>query len=235
MVLDKRCKDLTGLVFGSLTAVKPSHVTNNMVYWEFLCVCGKTHVARGNTVKHQAKKGDPELPSCGCIEMSRKTKHGFRTVSDTHPAYRVYRGMMTRCYNPNSPEYKWYGGKGVTVCEEWKSNPEAFVQWALDNGWKKGLHIDKDILCNKLNIQPHIYSPTTCQWVSAKTNVGFATNRNNFGKHPNIKLSHEEVAEIRRKYFAGEANGTELAQEFGLKSPSSIYRLIRLSKSKGQE
>lgn len=231
MKLDKRSKDLTGQKFGSLTAVKPSHKKNGMVYWEFLCTCGNKHIARGNTVSYATKKGDPELPSCGCVEKARKTRHGFRTVKNTHPAYRVYRSMMTRCYNPNSPEYKWYGAKGVTVCDEWKQNPEAFVQWAITNGWEKGKHIDKDILCEEQGIFPHIYSPSTCQWVSAKTNVGFATNRNNYGKHPNIKLSHKDVAEIQRRYHAGEANGIELAHEYGLKSPSSVYRLLK----QGQE
>jgi len=226
-----RSKDITGQQFGSLTAVKLLYSGKNGTYWEYRCVCGNSHKARGNTVAYVAKKGDPELPSCGCVERARKTKHGFRAVKDTHPAYRAYRGMMTRCYNSNSPEYKWYGAKGVTVCGAWKNNPEAFVQWALQNGWAKGKHIDKDILCTQLGISPHIYSPDTCQWVSAKTNVGFATNRDNYGKHPNIKLSHKEVAEIKRKYAAGEANGVQLAQEFRLKSPSSVYRLLK----QGQE
>lgn len=227
MELGSHCKDLTGKVFGSLTVIKPSHKYNSMVYWECNCKCGNTHIARGNTIAYAAKKGDIELPSCGCVELARKTIHGFRTVTNTHPAYRAYRGIMTRCYNPESPEYKWYGGVGVTICKEWLNNPEQFVQWAIDNGWRKGLHIDKDILCKQLGITPHIYSPGTCHWVTAKTNVGFATNRDNYGKHPNVKLTHEDVTEIRRRYFAGEATGVELAYAFNLKSPSSIYRLLK--------
>ena len=227
MILGKHCKDLSGQTFGSLTAVKPNHIINDMVYWEYLCICGKTHIARGNTVKHQSKRGNPELPSCGCIELARKTIHGFRTIKNTHPAYKAYRGIVNRCTNPNSKEYKWYGAKGVTICEGWKDNPEAFVQWAILNGWKQGLHIDKDILCEQLNIQPHIYSPETCQWVSAKTNVGFATNRDNYGKHPNIKLSHEQVAEIKNKYMFGvETNKAVLAKEYGV-TPSTIYALFK--------
>lgn len=228
MKLGKHAKNLTNQTFGSLTAIKPTRKVNGMVYWEFRCICGAIHKARGNTVVHQAtKKKDPELPSCGCIEKARKTKHGFRTIHNTHPAYRAYRGMMTRCYNPNSPEYRWYGALGVTVCDEWKNNPQAFVYWAIQNGWKKGLHIDKDILCELQGIIPHIYSPSTCQWVSAKTNVGFATNRDNYGKHPNIKLSHEQVAEIKRKYFTGEiTNKSQLARDYGV-TPNTIYGLFK--------
>ena len=223
-------KDIKGQVFGSLTALEPSHQDkSNTWYWKYQCKCGAIHTARANTIKYELRKNDPELPSCGCVELARKTKHGFRKVKNTHPAYRVYRGIMSRCYDPACPEYKFYGAKGVTVSAEWKNNPKAFVEWAIQNGWSKGLVIDKDILSDKLNIYPHIYSPETCQWISVKDNVSYATNRNNYGKHPNVRLSHEEVAEILRLYNSGECtNQSELARMFGLKCSSSIRRLIKL-------
>lgn len=223
-------KDLTGQTFGSLTAIAIHHKgEDGTAHWSYQCVCGKEHVARGNTISHLASKGDPQFPSCGCLGIASKTKHGFRKSKDTHPAYRSFRGMMTRCYNPNDKGYQWYGAIGVTVCDEWKDNPEAFVKWSLANGWSKDLHIDKDILCKAQGIAPHIYSPQTCQWVSAKANVGFATNRDNYGRHPNVRLSHEQVAEILAKYESGEiTNQSELARQYGV-DPSSIGRLIRLS------
>lgn len=228
-VLGKRTVDITGQVFGSLTAKSISHIgANRLAYWNYDCVCGKSHVARASTITHQSKKGEPELPSCGCIELSRKTKHGFRKAKDTHPAYRAYRGMMNRCYNKNDPGYRWYGAVGVTVADVWKGNPAAFVEWAIQSGWEPGLHIDKDILCEGNRIYPHIYSPETCQWVTPKVNVGFATNRDNFGKHPNVKLSHYEVAEMLETYFSGEQiTQKELARIYGLLSSSSVGRLIR--------
>ena len=229
--VDKRVKDITGEQFGSLTALRYSHSKSNMAYWEYMCKCGKTHVARANTVTYQTKKKqDPELPSCGCVELARKTKHGYRKAKETHPTYKVYRSMMDRCYNPNSPGYQWYGAVGVTVCDEWKGNPVSFIEWALSSGWMPDLHIDKDILSEEKGIHPHVYSPETCQWVSAKENVGFATNRDNFGKHPNVRLSHAEVAELLETYFSGEVtNQSELARIFGLMSPSSVQRLIHLA------
>ncbi len=234
-MLTNRTKDITNQRFGSLVAIKPTHKINNMMYWDFTCDCGKTHNARANTIAHQAKKNKEGIPSCGCVELSNKTKHGFRTKLNTHPAYRVYRGIMSRCYDSNNPMYKWYGAKGVTVCDEWKNNPEAFVKWAISTNYIKGLHIDKDILCKEKNISPTIYSPETCQWVTAKENVGFATNRNNFGKHPNIKLSNEQVVEIERLYFSGEiTNKSELARMFKVKSPSSINRLIKIAEERAE-
>ena len=232
MLPNKRIKDISQQQFGSLTALKYSHTKNQMAYWVYQCKCGKEHTARANIVTHQVKiKNDPELPSCGCVELARKTKHGFRKAKDTHPAYRAYNGMMNRCYNPKISSYSWYGAVGVTVCDEWKNNPAAFVEWSLQNGWAPNLHIDKDILCVEKGIFPHIYSPETCQWVTAKTNVGFATNRDNYGKHPNIRLSHSDVADLLNTYFSGEITEyKELARIYGLLSPSSVKRLIDLSK-----
>lgn len=222
-------KDITGQTFGSLTAIAFDHMgTNHMSFWQYRCKCGNTHIARANTIAHQSRKGDPEIPSCGCVELARKTKHGFRKANNTHPAYRAYRGMMSRCYDPNCPEYGWYGAIGVTVCDGWKGNPEAFVKWSLENGWAKGLHIDKDILSEAKGIYPHIYSPETCQWITAKKNVGFATNRSNYGKHPNVKLSQEQVDEILTAYKSGHAKGPELARHYGVDT-STIYRLIKLA------
>lgn len=231
-----RIKDISGIKFGSLTAIKVAYVKNRAAYWEYSCVCGKTHIARANIVTHQAtSKNDPELPSCGCIEVARKTKHGFRKANDTHPAYRAYRGMMSRCYNPNDNAYKWYGAVGVTVADCWKDNPEAFVKWSLENGWAKNLHIDKDIKCKAKGIYPHIYSPDTCTWTTAKNNVAEATNRTNYGKHPNVKLSQEEVDEILRLYFSKEiTNQSELARMYGV-NPSSIRRLIQLELNQRNE
>ena len=224
-----RIKDITGIKFGSLTAIKVAYVKNRMTYWEYSCVCGKTHIARASNVTYEAThKNDPELPSCGCIEVARKTKHGFRKANDRHPAYSAYRAMMSRCYNPNAKDYKRYGALGVTVADCWKDNPEAFVKWSLENGWDKNLHIDKDIKCKAMGIYPHIYSPNTCTWTTAKINLAEAANRTNYGKHPNIKLSQEEVDEILHLYFSGEVtNQSELARMYGL-SQSSIRRLIQL-------
>ena len=224
-----RIKDITGIKFGSLTAIKVAYVKNRMTYWEYSCVCGKTHIARASNVTYEAThKNDPELPSCGCIEVARKTKHGFRKANDRHPAYSAYRAMMSRCYNPNAKDYKRYGALGVTVADCWKDNPEAFVKWSLENGWDKNLHIDKDIKCKALGIYPHIYSPDTCTWTTAKINIAESTNRTNYGKRPNIKLSQEEVDEILHLYSSGEVtNQSELARMYGL-SQSSIRRLLQL-------
>ena len=233
--MDKRIKDISNQQFGSLTATSFAYTKNRMAYWNYLCKCGNTITTRANTVTHQNKKAEsPELPSCGCMQRASVTKHGYRSAKNTHPLYKVWHSIKTRCYDLNSPGYQWYGAKGVTMCSEWKDNPEAFIAWGLANEYAVGLHIDKDILCESLGIRPHVYSPETCQFVSAKTNVGYSCNRNQHGKHPNVKLSHDQVSEILQKYFSGvETNQSQLARDYGLKSPSSIRRLIQAHKVQG--
>ena len=76
----------------------------------------------------------------------------------THPLYVMWCGMNERCNNPNAGNYKWYGGKGIGICEEWRDFL-TFYRWALANGWKKGLSLDR---INGLKN----YSPENCRFVS---------------------------------------------------------------------
>lgn len=80
-----------------------------------------------------------------------------------------YGGMVKRCYDKTSTDYPNYGGKGVTVCDEWLNSFEEFYTWCLNNGYKKELQLDKDELSDKLTVSK-IYSPQTCQFVTKSYN-----------------------------------------------------------------
>ena len=95
-------------------------------------------------------------------------KHGL----SRHPLYAVWEDMKSRCYNLNDKRYKDYGGRGVTVCDEWINSPAAFIEWALENGWKTGLQIDKDIKGG------NIYSPENCTIVTNKENMRHTKHNN---------------------------------------------------------
>ena len=70
--------------------------------------------------------------------------------------------MKSRCYNKNTPNYKYYGALGVIICEEWKNNFEIFRNWALSHGYREDLTIDR--------INPYgNYEPNNCRWVDYKT------------------------------------------------------------------
>lgn len=84
--------------------------------------------------------------------------------------YMCYYSMINRCYNPKATGYENYGAKGVTVCEEWRNNYKCFYSWAINNGWKFGLQLDKDIIPKKLGITQRVYCPEYCQFVTRKQN-----------------------------------------------------------------
>ena len=83
-----------------------------------------------------------------------------------------FNGMKQRCYDSKCDEYRYYGGIGVTICDEWLKNRNTFIDWSLKNGYAANKQIDKDIKSRELGVVPAIYSPTTCLWVDAKTNSG---------------------------------------------------------------
>jgi len=79
--------------------------------------------------------------------------------------YNLWRAIKQRCYNKNDKAYKYYGAKGITICDEWLDNPDSFVKWGLENGYQEGLDIDKDIKFNGM------YSPESCLFISHSENM----------------------------------------------------------------
>lgn len=74
---------------------------------------------------------------------------------------RTFTGMRHRCYNSKRENYYKYGGRGITICQEWLDNPDSFIEWALSNGFKRELSIDR--IDNREG-----YSPDNCQWSTSK-------------------------------------------------------------------
>lgn len=79
---------------------------------------------------------------------------------------KIFQGMKQRCYNPNEPSYRWYGAKGIKICDEWFQNPNLFEEWAISHGYSDNLTIDRiDENCN--------YSPDNCRWTTGKDNAKY--------------------------------------------------------------
>lgn len=109
--------------------------------------------------------------SCGCLQVERRNINAFKTHGlSKHPIYRVWNAMKDRCYRKKSQDYPDYGGRGVVVCDEWVNDFKAFYSWAIANGWQDGLQIDKDLKAIAANVEPLLYSPMWCQFVTPSDN-----------------------------------------------------------------
>lgn len=81
--------------------------------------------------------------------------------SPHHGLYLSYRDMKRRCYDTKCKTYKYWGGRGITVCDEWLNDYQSFAVWALNNGWQQGLTIDR------INSDGR-YEPLNCRWVDRR-------------------------------------------------------------------
>lgn len=79
---------------------------------------------------------------------------------------RIFRTMKQRCYNPNSKDYRWYGEKGIKICDEWLNNPKLFEEWSISHGYQEDLTIDR-IDENKG------YYPENCRWITRQDNTKY--------------------------------------------------------------
>lgn len=124
------------------------------IVYECECLlCGKIFKQNSGYLSRRFKNGLPT--SCGCImKHNHLYKHG---LSNTR-LHRIWDGIIQRCKDKKCPAYKNYGGRGITVCQEWLDDFMNFYNWAIENGYNDNLTIDR------INVNSN-YEPLNCRWI----------------------------------------------------------------------
>lgn len=151
---------LEGQRYGKLVVLKEAEPiyskTGKMIRrWECQCDCGNTTVVRHGDLR------SGRTVSCGCYNYEKESvlkTHGYSRTK----LYDVYIKMKSRCNNPDDKNYADYGGRGIKVCKEWNESPKSFIEWALNNGYKEKLSIDR------INVNGN-YEPGNCRWTDSET------------------------------------------------------------------
>lgn len=156
-----RSKIQIGHKFGRLIVIaKGARSGEQSFKWECICECGKKTFSR---VDHL---NSGRSTSCGCLRHETRNNNLQSTYAfkiRQHALYSVWTSMRQRCNDPNTKSYKYYGYRGISVCDEWAESYESFYEWGISNGYMSGLQIDrKDVNGN--------YAPINCRFVTAEVN-----------------------------------------------------------------
>lgn len=208
-------EDLVGRKYGDLVVTSFLHRkrlnkgNQTTPVWFCMCKCGNFRAV----VEAKLKNGTTiSCTSCGLARTKRVNSEGRTGVAASvkfERLYRIWGAMKQRCSNPKNVSYMNYGGKGITVCEEWKTSYKSFREWALASNYQDDLTIDRKI--HTLG-----YSPENCRWVTLSENStemckrhreqgtgGFSeesfvkirvTNKSNLGKKFSMYLNCEFVS-----------------------------------------
>ena len=144
--------DMAGRVYGELSVMSFSHLDKNKnAHWLVRCSCGKVKTANGYDIR------SGKIISCGHIKAgtgaANQFKHGHALRGSKTRTYAIWRNMLDRCNNSDSPSYANYGARGIRVCQEWQASYATFLR---DMG-----EIAVGMSIERLNVNGN-YEPLNC-------------------------------------------------------------------------
>lgn len=187
--------NLCGLKQGYLTVICPTEErSQGSVVWKCNCECGNTTYIAARDIIHAKQK------SCGSCNRSQ------------HPLYSIWRGMITRCYDIDSPSYKDYGARGIFISQEWRYD---FLRFCADMGVRPSLAHSIDRIDNN-----GPYSKENCHWA---TKWEQAVNK----RHPKVRVTDEVALDVYRT----KTPAPVLAKKYNI-DVKTVYNIRSLNYSK---
>lgn len=162
--------------------------------WKCKCDCGNITIVRHGDLRNGS------TVSCGCYNYEKESAaktHGYSRTKLGN----VFEGMKQRCNNPKNKNYEKYGGRGIKICTEWLNDPKKFFDWAIKNGYKEGLSIDRiDVNGN--------YEPDNCRWADNEAQcLNQRLRKDNKTGHKGIYYSEGvyrvQIRRNKKRYYFG--------------------------------
>ena len=180
-----------GSVYNKLTVTSEPFKRSGKFYLTVKCKCGSLKDIRIDTFGKSI--------SCGCYRKETASANSSKHGLWKHPLFRVWSSMKERCLTSSHKSFNNYGGRGILVWIEWQNDFKCFYDWAMSNGYKKGLQLDR--IDNNGN-----YQPSNCRFTNHVTN---SQNRRT------SKLDINKANEIRCLSKSG-VSRKKIADTFGV-------------------